>query len=188
MKEQKAGLTAINWILSILGILILCCIIVLPPVFREFMKEEVVEEPPKVEVKVRTTTCQNENIPAIDYADNETLVFTHKNQKIQEFTRNTIRTYLDPLVYQEERLTYGKLVTAFSIISGYEYSAAPNDDTSSVHIQENYNLTEFKPTTIVVPGDENPTAITTSYQLNENISALKEFLTANGYTCVDNEE
>lgn len=187
MKEQKVGLTSTNWILSILGIVVLSCFIILPPVFRAFLKEEVVEEPPKEEVVIGTTTCQNENIKSIDYIDNETLIFTYQNQKVQSFTRKTIRAYLDPMVYQEEKLTYGKLVTAFSIINGYEYSATPEDDTSSVSIHEEYDLTNFKPTTIVVPGDENPTAITTSYQLNDNISKVKEYLTANGYTCVENK-
>lgn len=187
MKEQKVGLTSTNWILSILGIMVLSCFIILPPVFRNFLKEEVVEEPPKEQVVIGTTTCQNENIKAVDYSDNETLVFTYRNQKIQSFTRKTNRTYSDPIVYQEKKLTYGKLVTAFSVISGYEYSATPEDDTSSVRIQEDYDLTNFKPTTIVVPGDENPTAITTSYQLNDDISKVKEYLTTNGYTCVENE-
>lgn len=188
MKEQKVGLTTMNWILSIIGILFFSCIIILPPVFRQFMKEEEVVEEPKVEIKIGTTVCQNANIVATDYTDNETLTFTHRNQDVQKFTRDTIRTYSDSIIYQEQKLTYGKLVTAFSIIEGYEYSATPEDDSSSVRIQEKYDLATFKPTTIVVPGDENPTAITTNYQLNDDISTVKEYLIANGYTCVDNEE
>lgn len=186
MKEQKVGLTTTNWILSILGILVLSCFIILPPVFRNFLKEEVVEEPPKEEVIVGTTVCQNQSIPATDYTDNVTLTFTYENQKIKGVIKNTVRTYSDSLVYQERKLTYGKLVTAFSIISGYEYSATPEDDTSSVLINEEYDLANFKPTTIVVPGDENPTAITTDYQLNDDISKVKEYLISNGYTCREN--
>lgn len=189
MKEQKVGLTSTNWILSILGILVLSCFIILPPVFRTFMKEEVVEgeEQLKEEVIIGVTSCQNENIKAVDYIDNETVTFTYNNQKLQSFTRKIIRTYSDSLVYQEEKANYGKLVTAFSVINGYEYTATPEDDTSSINIQERYDLTSFKPTTIMVPGDENPTAITTSYQLNDDISQVKEYLTTNGYTCVENE-
>lgn len=187
MKEEKVGLTAINWILSILGILVLSSFIILPPVFRTYMKEEVVEEPPKEEIKIGTTTCQNENLVNIDYTDNEILVFTHQNQKIQEFTRNITRIYTDPLVYQEQKSLYGKYVTAFSIINGYEYGATPDDDTSSFQIREKYDLATFKPTTITIPGDENPTAITTDYEFNANVTTIKDYLTMNGYICSDSE-
>ena len=187
MKEKKVGLTATNWILSILGILVLSSFIILPPVFRTYMKEEVVEEPPKEEIKIGTTTCQNENLVSTDYIDNEILVFTHHNQKIQEFTRNTNRTYIDPLVYQEQKSLYGKYVTAFSIINGYEYGAIPDDDNASFQIREKYDLTTFKPTTITIPGDENSTAITTDYELNGSITKVKDYLATNGYTCLDNE-
>jgi len=187
MKEQNVGLTSKDWILSILGIIILSCLIILPPLFRTFIKEEVTNDPVQQDEVIVTTTCKNENITAIDYNDNETIIFNHKNQKIQGFSKTTIRTYLDPMVYQEEKLRYGKLVTALSIIDGYEYGATLEDDNSSVNIQEKYDLVNFKPTTVLVPGDEHPTAITTSYQLNDDISKVKNYLSANGYTCIDNE-
>lgn len=188
MNEQKVGLTTINWVLSILGILVLSCFIILPPVFRSFMKaEEIIEEPPKVEVKSGTTICQNDNINAVGYNDSVMLSFFHQDYKIKSFTKNTLRTYYDPLVYQIDKLDYGKYVTAFSIIAGYEYSATPNDDMSSISISEVYNLTNFKPTTIVIPGDENPIAITTDYRLDDNISNVKEYLTATGFICVEND-
>lgn len=188
MKKQKIGLTTTNWILSILGILVLSSFIILPPVFRTYMKEKVaVEEPPKQEKKIGSTTCRNENLINSNYVDNVTLLFTHQDGKIQGFTRNTIRTYIDPLVYQEEKSIYGKYVTAFSIISGYEYGATPGDDTSSLQIHEQYDLAIFKPTTITIPGDENPTAITTDYEFNTNITTIKDYLATNGYTCSDSE-
>ena len=91
------------------------------------------------------------------------------------------------MIYQEQKLIYSEYVTAFSMINGYEYSATPSDDTFSMRIQEKYDLTTFKPTTIVIPGDENPTAISASYELNSDISTIKENLIATGYTCSDNE-
>ena len=187
MKKQKIGLSAFNWILSILGILLLSCIIILPPVFRKFMNPEVVEEPPQEEVITATTTCQKENLVGTNYTDSEILSFTHQNQKLQEYTRTIHRTFTDSLIYQEQKLIYSEYVTAFSMINGYEYSATPSDDTFSMRIQEKYDLTTFKPTTIVIPGDENPTAISASYELNSDISTIKENLIATGYTCSDNE-
>lgn len=187
MKEKKIGLTVTNWILSILGVLVLSSFIILPPVFRIYMKEEVEEEPPREEIKIGTTTCQNEHLVNVGYVDSQTLVFTHHNQKIQSFNRDTVRIYEDPLVYQEQKSMYGKYVTAFGILAGYEYGATPNDDTVSVKIHEKYDLSIFKSTTITIPGDEKPTAITTDYDLNANIVTIKDYLTTNGYTCSDNE-
>lgn len=187
MKERKVGLTTTNWVLSILGILVLSSIIILPPILRAYMQEEAVEEPPKEEIRIGNTICQNESLINVNYVDNVTLLFTHQNEKIQSFTRDTIRTYTDPLIYQEEKSIYGKYVTAFSIISGYEYRATPNDDSSSVRIGEKYDLTTFRPTTITIPGDENPTAITTDYDFNTDITTIKDYLTKNGYTCSDSE-
>lgn len=183
MKEEKVGLTATNWILSIVGIILLMSIIILPPVFRSVFKEEIIEDPPQPEIVLGTTTCNNPNLVTQKYTDNETLIFTYKNQKIQEFKRQTTRTYVDTLVYQEEKLIYGKYVTAFSIISGYQYSATPNDDISVISIQENYDLTQFRPTTVTLADNENPIAVTTPYQLDDDISTLIQYLTTNGYTC-----
>lgn len=39
-KEKKVGLTPLNWVLCIAGILFLMTFIVLPPMFRAFIKEE----------------------------------------------------------------------------------------------------------------------------------------------------
>lgn len=187
MKEQKVGLTTTNWILSILGIIILSCLIILPPVFRVYFKEEVIVKQEEEEIMVGVIACQNENISSTDYNDSVTLTFNYEDQKIKSYTKNTVRTYIDPLVYQEEKAFYGKLVTAFSVISGYNYNVTPQDDTSSFSIIEDYNLADFQPTTILVPGDENPTAITTSFQLNDDISVVKEYLASNGYSCQVNE-
>ena len=59
MKKKKSGLTATNWVLSILGILVLSCFVILPPVFRVFLKEE---EAPAQKKIVAMTTCRKEQI------------------------------------------------------------------------------------------------------------------------------
>jgi hypothetical protein len=187
MKKEKIGLTTTNWILSILGILLLTCVIVLPPLFRAFIKDKVVEETPKEEIKIGTTTCRNKNIELKDYIDDETITFTYQDDKIQEYSKNIVRTYVDPLFYQEQKLIYGKYVTAFNTINGYSYSATPDDDIFSISIQEKYDLNSFQATTILIPGDENQTAVTTYYNLDDDINKVKNQLINNSYVCVDNE-
>ena len=39
MKENN-GLTPLNWVLSIAGILVLSCLVILPPVFKIAFKEK----------------------------------------------------------------------------------------------------------------------------------------------------
>lgn len=183
MKEQKTGLTTTNWILSILGIILLTCVIILPPVFRTFLKEEVVEETPNLDLPIISTICYKEKISGTNYEDNITFVFSHQDKKLKEFSKKTDRTYLDPLVYQDEKQNYGKLVTAFSIIEGFDYTATPDDNNSQVIIRENYDLKNFKATVIVVPGDTDTTEISSTYLYDDSINTVLSSLKSDGYVC-----
>ena len=187
MNEQKVGLTTMNWVLSILGIIVLTCFIVLPPVFRTFLKEEIeIPEEPTTQL-ILTTTCQKEQINYANYVDNEVYTFKHQDNKIIEYTKEIKRVYRDPIQYQQEKQSYGELVTAFSIVNGYEYAASPDDNESVVNIMETYNLKTFQPTMIVIPGDTEPTPIISEVELNDNITNTTPTLTTNGYVCSSNE-
>lgn len=185
MKNKKVGLTIKNWILSILGILLLLCVIVLPPVFRMFFEEKVLPTP-DLDVPIVTTTCSKEGLEDVDYIDSEILTFEHQNLKIKQISKNTNRVYKDPLIYQQNVQSYGILVTAFSIIAGYKYSATPNDQNSSIGIIEVYDLTNFKATMIAIPGTDEVTSIESEYQLDQSITTIKEELIAKGYACLEN--
>ncbi len=180
MRNQKVGLTTTNWILSILGIIILSCFVVLPPVFRIFLKED---EGPMNEDVSGITTCHKEGIENVDTIDDEIISFSHRNRKLLNYQKITTRTYIDPMVYQALKPTYGQYTTSFNMITGYQYSIHLEDDHSSVQITERYDLSTFRPTTITVPGEENPTAITSTYQLNDDIDKWKEYLVTYGYVC-----
>lgn len=183
MKEQKVGLTTINWVLSIFGIIILTSFIVLPPVFRTFLQEEKEIIPEPQISPILTTTCIKDQINYDNYIDKEIYTFKHQDNQILEYSKGINRTYKDPLVYQQEKQSYGVLVTAFSALTGYDYLATPDDNLSRVNIMENYNLKTFNPTMIVVPGDEVPISITSNYNLNDSMIAAKQELTTNGYFC-----
>ncbi len=179
MKKQKVGLTPTNWILSILGILILSCFVVLPPVFRVFFKEEELVN----EDVIGVMTCHKEQIENPDTIDDEILSFSYVNRKLTNYQKVTTRTYIDPMIYQAMKPTYGQYTTSFNMITGYQYSIHLDDDDSSVQITERYDLSVFRPTTITVPGEENPTAITSTYQLHDDIDGWKEYLVTYGYVC-----
>lgn len=186
MKEEKTGLTVTNWILSIGGILILLCLIILPPLFRVLLPEEEAIPLPETKVVIGSTTCTNSNVEGIGYIDNVTLDFTHTDSKITNYTRSYLRTYQDQNEYQSMKYTYGQYVSEFNLLSGYTYSANFDDDTSSIQIQEIYDLSTFTPTTVKLPGDEQPTAVTTEFEYNDDINSIKTKLLSNGYTCIDN--
>lgn len=187
MNKEKIGLTTTNWILSILGIIVLTCFIVLPPVFRIYFPKEKEEIKEPVILPVLTTTCLKEQINSDNYVDNESYTFNHQDNKVLKYSKSVNRTYKDPMLYQQEKQSYGVLVTAFSILSGYDYSATPDDNLSQVSIVETYDLKTFNPTMIVVPGDEEPTSITSDYNLNDSIVSIKQELITNGYVCSNND-
>lgn len=183
MKEEKIGLTTTNWILSIIGIIVLTCFIVLPPVFRVFLKEEIKEKEPDVSSPVLTTTCYKAKIANQEYEDDITYIFTHQDNKLKEINKKTERSYLDSLIYQNKRQQYGKLVTAFSIIEGLDYTVTPDDNNSKVIIRENYDLKNFKASTIIIPGDTESTEVKSDYQYNESITNIINSLKTNAYVC-----
>ena len=150
MKEKKVGLTPMNYLLSIGGIILLACVIILPPVFRMvFEKEVIIESTPNPGIIKKTLVCHKDNITSINYTDSEAYIFSFKNDILQKYTLRTERVYLDPIFYQEEKSVYGRYVTSFNEIAGYEYSVTPNDDTASFMIIANYDFKSFKPTTIL---------------------------------------
>lgn len=183
MEKEKVGITTKNWILSIMGIIIFLCFIILPPVFRTFLKEEVKEEVINPNIPVVTTTCYKEQILGQNYIDNVTLTFTHQDNKLKYVNKKTNRTYQETLIYEQEKQTYGKLVTAFSIINGLDYTVTPEDNSSLILISENYDLSSFQASVIVIPGEDKTTEIKSDYQYNESFNTILSSLKNNGYVC-----
>lgn len=185
MEKEKVGLTPINYLLSMIGIIILASFIILPPVFRSiFPKKEVVLEPtPNPEIVNQTLACHKSGITLSDYTANEAYIFTFKNSKLDRYTLRTEMVYSDPIFYQEEKNRYGRYVTAFSGIEGYQYSVTPNDEEASFLVIANYDFNTFKPTTILVSGEENPTAITSRYVVGNDFNFVKNDMLTNDYTC-----
>ncbi len=180
--NKVEALTAKDWILSILGIIILLCFIILPPVFRTFLKDEV-KLPEPTTYPVVTLNCYKDNITYDDYTDKVNFTFYSQNAKISSYSKKIERVYSDEIIYQQEKLNYGKLVTAFSVINGYQYLVTPNDDLFSLIINEDYDLNKFQDTKIMIPGDDDTTEVKSDYYLNDNIDSIKESLINDSYIC-----
>lgn len=188
MKQEKVELTTMNLILSIIGILLLTLVIILPPIFRVVFKED---EKPKddiiVDYPTLTTTCYKENIETDTSIDNETYIFQYKNNMIKSYTKSITKKYSDPNNYEIEKQSFGRLVSAYSVLDGYNYTVNPNDEASSLTIQENYDLSIFQSTMIVIPGSDTPTEVTPHYFLNTVITDIEEELTTSDYLCSQSE-
>ncbi len=188
MKQEKVGLTAMNWISSIVGIILLSSFIILPPIFRVAFKETDTKKPEEViTYPTLTTTCYKDNIQTDTSTDVETYIFQHQNNKIKRYTKSTIKSYIDPNNYELDKQNFGRLVTAYSVLNGYNYTVTPNDEQLSLNIQANYDLEIFKSTMITIPGDSEPTEVSSAYLIDSLVNDIEAELTTNGYLCSQND-
>lgn len=182
MKEEKIGLTTTNWILSIVGILLLSCLIVLPPIFRVVFKEEEKKEI-KDEIIIEKLTCEKNNIISGTYAEDINLVFNYYNDNIRSYSKSASRTYNDYVLYENDKQKFGRYVTNFSLLTGYTYSIDPNDETLAISISEEYDLSIFKSTTITIPGENEEVTVASTYTSEDSMNKIKNDLINDGYTC-----
>lgn len=183
MKNVKVGLTPVNWILSIVGILIFACFIILPPTFRALLKEEeIVPELPE-EAIIETLSCTKSNIVTDNYNESVTYHFQYYKDVIQIYSRKSERTYNDPLMYESDKQLFGRYASAFSVLSGYKYLVDIVDENYSLTVNEQYDLAVFQNTVIIVPGDTVETNVMSEYSKSDSVSQIKSDLTSDGYTC-----
>lgn len=182
MKEEKIGLTTTNWILSILGILLLSSLIILPPIFRVVFKEEEKQEI-KDEIIIEKITCEKKNIISATYREDINLVFYYYKDRIRTYSKSASRTYNDYILYESDKQKFGRYVTNFSLLTGYTYSIDPDDEMPAISISEEYDLGVFKSTTITIPGENEEVTVTTAYTNEDSMNKIKNDLINDGYTC-----
>lgn len=185
MEKQKIGLTPINWFLSILGIILLSCIIILPPVFRIVFKVEAEEEINEIpdEVIIEKLTCVKDKISSVGHTEDITYNFDFNNNKVQVYSKKTVSRYSDYIQYDADKQTFGRYTGAFNILSGYKYLMEPDDVNYILTVTEDYDLTTFKNTTITIPGDTEETKVTSIYQITDTMDQIKNTLINSGYNC-----
>ena len=181
-KEEKIGLTPLNWILSILGIMVLVALIVIPPVFRVVYKEEVVEEEIP-EIPVLHLSCTKKNYVYEGAYNNDTYTLNAANDRLTTYTLKKEMTYDSLTKYDEQKQLLGRLNTAYSLINGLKYSVSANDSNMKITVVEEYNMGTFKPTSITIPGDENEIRVNAPYTTSESVKEIRFDLENDGYTC-----
>jgi hypothetical protein len=183
MKKENLGITPLDWILSIFGIIVLLCLIVLPPVFRVAFKEKVKpidDDQPVVEYM----TCSKENFVYDGHMTNDTIEFAYINNRISKYTRKTEMTFTDIVSYQQVKEEYGKIANDYSFIkNGVSYVVNADDGTLKIKVEQEFNLGTFQNTEITIPGDDTPKQITSDYTRNDLVSNIKTDLTDAKYIC-----
>lgn len=192
--QEKVGMTLLNWILSILGIILLIILIAIPPIFRVVFEEEpVIENKPSNEVEEIKPSEQNKiddtkytKITCIkqtthtEYIENTILILAHDNEQLKVLTEDITHTYLldskdSESMYTEEKLAC-KNKPEYDSITGFNYSCNTTND--SIETTKKYDLNTFRNTTDQLISEVNP-----SFILNQNITEITTSLISEGYTC-----
>lgn len=181
--EQKIGLTTTELVLSIVGIVIFACLIILPPVFRVAFKEDEPEEEVIDEIQIKTLICNKDNYVSEGTMNNDIITITYYNDKPRTYNIKLEKTYDALETYDDEKQALGRLSTAYSLIDGISFSVNANDSDLRIVTTEECDLGLFKPTSVTLPGDSEETRIYSTYTNTDSIDEIKSNLTSAGYTC-----
>ena len=182
MKENN-GLTPLNWVLSIAGILVLSCLVILPPVFKiAFKEKEKTSDDPKV--VVQHMTCVKNHYPVEKHFESDTIKFTYVANKINKYSYVKEIVFDDTESFDKYKEEYGKLSTAYSLIkTGIEHKLNIDNSTLKIVSSEEFNLGSFQPTSVTIPGDNEPTKVDSEYTREDSVSDIKTELINSGYSC-----
>lgn len=197
-KKEKVGLSRLDWILSISGIILLSMVIVLPPLFRVVFEEkievpdennQIVEDTDTTEIKINDdkyvkVMCMKQ-VTNPDYIENLVVTLAHENQSLKVLTEDIIYTYLvntkdGESLYAEAKLACTNITEDFKTVAGFNYSCDVKDD--SVQITKKYDLADFQPTSVV---DYQGTVIqlVSPFIFDQSTAEITTSLTSQGYTC-----
>ena len=185
MKEEKIGLSKVEIALSVIGIFLLSCLVILPPLFRVVLKEkkEVIDEPKPIDIKVLTCTKLNYYSQDATVKENDTYTIKYYKDKVRTYSIKKERIYSDPLPYGEAKEAAGKQSTAYNLVEGIDFTVNPDDTGLKIVATENCDLSIFKPTTVTVPGDTDPTKVMSEYTTKDSVEEIKSNLESDGYVC-----
>ncbi len=199
--KKVMGLSILQWILCVVGILILSSFIVLPPVFRAVFT--VSTEPgennqPDVETPTDNGSstsdliddsgyeriiCTYEDESNADYRDSLGILFFHEDNQLRIVSETVNRIYpLDSedneAKFSEAQLACQEIPASYHQIKGFNYECTTGGN--SIYIVKKFDLATFDPTSVSASDQE---VITTNYALNQNVSELASQLESAGYVC-----
>ena len=183
-KEKKIGLTLVNWILSILGILLFASFIILPPVFRVVFKKEVKEPEPVEEIVIVNMTCTRNSYTVNDHLEDNVVKITYAKDSLLKYSKRTVQNFKNnTTAYEQEINKQGRLTAAYMLVDGVEYNVSPQVSELKIIVEENYDLDKFKEESVTSPDSEEVVEVKSEYKKGDSANGIISSLTSNGYNC-----
>lgn len=181
--KENASLSTKEWIFSILGIIVLSCFIILPPVFRVVFKvEEVVEDIP-TEIDIKTLVCTKNNYYSDIVRKSDTYTIKYYKDKVRTYNIKLESIYPDTIPYEAEKEKEGRLSTAYGLVEGISYKVNPNDSELRITTEEDCDLSVFMTTNVILPGDEAETKINSVFTTKDSVQQIRMDLEDQGFSC-----
>ncbi len=185
MKDSKLGkdLSAMEWFLSIIGIIFLTTLIVLPPVFRVVFKEKVDPESMVDELKIQTLICNKNNYYAEGSRNDDQITITYYKDKVRTYEIKSQKLFDDLTAYDNEKQSLGLLSTAYGLVDSIELSVTPNDIDLRLTSTEKCVPGNFKSTVVNLPETEQEFKVNAKYTTSDSAKQIKIDLEEDGYKC-----
>ena len=197
------GLSILQWILCVGGIVVLSSFIVFPPVFRTVFAvstedpsgndQSGAEDPTDTGTSAGSdliddsgyerVICTYNDESNADYRDSLGILFFHEDNQLQIVSETVNRVYpLDTkdneAKFVEAQLACQEVPASYHQIKGFNYECSTGGN--SIYTVKKFDLATFDPTSVSASDQE---VITTNYTLNQNVSELASQLEAAGYVC-----
>ena len=200
--KKIMGLSILQWILCVGGILVLSSFIVLPPVFRGVFAIPSEEEnggdnlddtvPPVTDnssgeliddSKYDRIICTYSDESSSDYRDSLGVLLFYEDNQLRIVSETVNRVYpLDTkdneAKFAEAQLACQEIPDSYHQTRGFNYECSTGGN--SIYTVRKFDLATFDPTLV---SESDKEVISTNYTLNQNVQEIVTQLESAGYLC-----
>lgn len=200
--KKIMGLSILQWILCVGGILILSSFIVLPPVFRTVFERPAEEQngmdnPDNYipsdpgsssgnlidDSQYDRIICTYNDETNTDYRDSLGILLFHEDNQLRIVSETLNRVYPLDTNDNEEKFAEAQRVCqeipdSYHQVKGFNYECSTGGN--SIYVVKKFDLSSFDPDSVSVSDQEE---IETSYTLNQDVLEIASQLELAGYVC-----
>lgn len=200
--KKIMGLSILQWILCVGGILVLSSFIVLPPVFRGVFAIPSEEEnggdnlddtvPPVTDnssgeliddSKYDRIICTYSDESSVDYRDSLGVLLFYEDNQLRIVSETVNRVYpLDTkdneAKFAEAQLACQEIPDSYHQTKGFNYECSTGGN--SIYTVRKFDLATFDPTLV---SESDKEVISTNYTLNQNVQEIVIQIESAGYLC-----
>lgn len=200
--KKIMGLSILQWILCVGGILLLSSFIVLPPVFRSVFTTPTEEQdggdnsddivPPATDnssgdliddSKYDRIICTYSDESNVDYRDSLGILLFHEDNQLRIVSETVNRVYpLDTkdneAKFSEAQLACQEIPDSYHQTKGFNYECSTGGN--SIYIVKKFDLATFDSTSV---SESDKEVISTDYTLDQNVQEIATQLESAGYVC-----